>query len=580
MRKIHSFVILAALAALSSCTVKEELAVEPQQPLRFRGILEAVADGPETRAYANATYDLYWNNGDEITVFAKTMKRQKFYYDGRTGSTDGEFLLVEEAQSGFGGQAGEFTDPVAAQYNYAIYPYSKYHSMDYDGTMMVDYPQEQAYNTRGIKVSPVLVSRGKGSDLFFRHAAGYLGFYLYGSDVEVSSITLTSNNGETLSGYALIGFDEEENPIVSFPGNEVDSPSCTFSYSPAVKIGASAQEATVFWITLPPANLVKGLTLKVKDTNGGTFELKSSKSREIKRKVFQPFDPIEVEIQSVPVESVSVSPANVTLTLTQTETATLTASVLPANATDATVTWSSSNPSVATVTNGVVKAVAAGTAVITATAGEKSASSTVTVVDKISYSLALTAAKSEIDFNEELPFTATLTTVKNGVSTASTVNAALSATGAGSVSIDGLTVKGLSGGQVTITATYTPEGAAAVTATTTLTVKDVYEYSLAISPQNANIVVNQEQTFVVTLTTIKNGVSSDSTPAATITVDDTSVASVNGLKVKGLKTGEVTVTAKYTPEGSGELTAGTKLTVNEDPNQAGKPVPVGEEENL
>ena len=57
----------------------------------------------------------------------------------------------------------------------------------------------------------------------------------------------------------------------------------------------------------------------------------------------------------------------------------LNATVLPNNATDRTVTWSTSNAEVATVSNGTVRGIKAGNAVITATAGNKSASIIVTV---------------------------------------------------------------------------------------------------------------------------------------------------------------------------------------------------------
>lgn len=59
---------------------------------------------------------------------------------------------------------------------------------------------------------------------------------------------------------------------------------------------------------------------------------------------------------------------------------TLTVIVLPEDATDKTVTWTSSNPAVATVDdNGTVHAVAPGEATITATAGDKTATCKVTV---------------------------------------------------------------------------------------------------------------------------------------------------------------------------------------------------------
>jgi aryl-phospho-beta-D-glucosidase BglC (GH1 family) len=70
--------------------------------------------------------------------------------------------------------------------------------------------------------------------------------------------------------------------------------------------------------------------------------------------------------QSVAVTDVSVSPTNVSLDVG--DTVVLTATVLPADATDSSVAWRSSDESVATVgAGGVVKGVSAGTADITAT---------------------------------------------------------------------------------------------------------------------------------------------------------------------------------------------------------------------
>jgi len=80
------------------------------------------------------------------------------------------------------------------------------------------------------------------------------------------------------------------------------------------------------------------------------------------------------------VKSVSVSPDSKTLDVT--ENVPLTATVLPENATDMSVTWSSSDNNVATVSNtGLVTANAGGTAIITATTvdGGKTATCSITV---------------------------------------------------------------------------------------------------------------------------------------------------------------------------------------------------------
>ena len=81
--------------------------------------------------------------------------------------------------------------------------------------------------------------------------------------------------------------------------------------------------------------------------------------------------------QEVPVQSVSLSSS--TLTLYEGEVKFLTATVLPADATDRVVVWSVSPAGFATVVNGKVTGDKAGSCTVTATAGGKSASCAVTV---------------------------------------------------------------------------------------------------------------------------------------------------------------------------------------------------------
>lgn len=91
------------------------------------------------------------------------------------------------------------------------------------------------------------------------------------------------------------------------------------------------------------------------------------------------FATCKVTVSSVPVEDVTLDKTELPL-MKVGETETLTATVLPDNATDKTVVWSSSDDAVATVEEGVVTAVTNGSATITAAAGDIKATCEVTVL--------------------------------------------------------------------------------------------------------------------------------------------------------------------------------------------------------
>ena len=119
---------------------------------------------------------------------------------------------------------------------------------------------------------------------------------------------------------------------------------------------------------------------------GGTF---SSDPSDYVADGYQAYESGEQWIVGKAVQSVTVEPASVTLKLDK-PTTTLSVTVLPEDAHQNTVTWSSSDEDVATVDqNGNVNAVAPGTATITATAGDKfdTCSVTVTYADVTSITL-------------------------------------------------------------------------------------------------------------------------------------------------------------------------------------------------
>lgn len=110
-------------------------------------------------------------------------------------------------------------------------------------------------------------------------------------------------------------------------------------------------------------------------------------------------------VSNVPVSSIRLSLTSIELY--PGETAQLTATVLPANASDKTVKWTTSESSIATTDdNGLITAIGVGNTVITASAGKKSASCTVSIRPH---------PDSPKEFAEERAFLERLFSATNGV---------------------------------------------------------------------------------------------------------------------------------------------------------------------
>ena len=169
------------------------------------------------------------------------------------------------------------------------------------------------------------------------------------------------------------------------------------------------------------------------------------------------------------------------------ETEPFTAIVAPANATDATVTWSSSNTSVATVnaSSGLVTAIAAGSATITATANDGSdvtgsAGITVTLSEIVVESITVSSLRSSIPDDGTEQFSAAVTP---GNATDQSVSWSSSNTGVATVNQTTGLVIAVAAGTTNITATA--NDGSGVEGFKTLTVNP------SNRPPTANIIVNQ-----------------------------------------------------------------------------------------
>ena len=256
------------------------------------------------------------------------------------------------------------------------------------------------------------------------------------------------------------------------------------------------------------------------------------------------------------------------------------------------VTWSISDTEVAVIdgTSGIATGSTSGTVTVTAkytptgSEVEYTGEATLTVKDDISYSLSIDPEQAEINFGETKAFTLTLITVTNGVSSSATVTGATWTSSSTAIAtVSNGTATGTGTGTATITAKYTPAGSEEeLSVSASLKVNEVVTYSLSIDPASATVALEKQQALTLVLTTTTNGVASNQNVTATSwTSSDDTVATVADGVVTGKKEGTVTITAKYTPAGSEELTATVEVTViDKVPNTPGTPVVIEEGESL
>ena len=258
---------------------------------------------------------------------------------------------------------------------------------------------------------------------------------------------------------------------------------------------------------------------------------------------------VTVAARVIDVESVTLSQKEAELTVGKS--LTLTATVLPEDATDKTVTWTSNNTSVATVTNGEVKAISAGTASITATAGGKNATCTITVKEAYIDVTSVTLNKTSLSLIEGEKATLTAT-VKPSDATDPTVTWKSSNEKVMTV-YDGI-VTAVKAGTATVTATAGDQSATCEVQVA------AYVAVTKVTLDRNKITINAGDSETITATVLPDN-ATDKTVIWTSSDDD--IATVKDGKVTGVSEGTATITAT-----AGEKSASCTVTVKFVPVQS------------
>ncbi len=269
-----------------------------------------------------------------------------------------------------------------------------------------------------------------------------------------------------------------------------------------------------------------------------------------------------VTVQPNVIYATSISLNKTSATLTEGNTLQLTATVLPSNATNKTVTWSTSNSSVATVnSNGLVTAIAPGSATITArtTDGTNlSATCNVTVQPNIIYatSITLNQTSATITEGEDLQL---LATVLPSNTTNKTVSWSTSSSSIVTVDSNGL-VTAVGRGSATITARTTDGTNLRATCTVTVTQNIVLATSISLDQTSAEL--NSGNTLQLMASVLP---SNTTNKTVTWSTSNSNIATVNsnGL-VTAIAPGSATITAR-TNDGT-NLSATCAIMVKMLPN--------------
>ena len=265
-----------------------------------------------------------------------------------------------------------------------------------------------------------------------------------------------------------------------------------------------------------------------------------------------------ITVSDIKVSSITVSPSTASLHIGDKKQ--LSATVLPNNATDKSVTWTSSNKKAATVdSSGYVTAVGIGTATITCTANDgslKKATCNITVSDVKVSSITVSPSTASLHIGDKKQLSATVlpnNATDKSVTWTSSNKKAATVDSSGYVTAVGIG---------TATITCTANDGSLKKATCNITVSDVKVSSITVSPSTASLHIGDKKQLSATV--LPNNATDKSVTWTSSNKKAATVDSKGCVTAVGVGTATITCTAK-----DGSLKKATcKITVSYTQTQA------------
>lgn len=354
--------LIWALAALVLASCNDAANVEQLPPVNDHVLTASIADASPTRTVVEpGGTKVLWEPAENIHVFL--------------GSTGYKFtsLNTEKASSASFEGTPSLSGVSESNPIRAISPYKSGTKISGENIVFTLPGNQKSVEGSYDPDAHVLAAYSSSTNVSFYNVTGGIRFTL--THEGVTGITLKGNDSEVIAGDIEVKASPSEPKV-----ENVTSPSTSITLQAPV---GGFKTGVWYYITTIPVKFAKGFTI---DFTAGDLKaaFTTSQSVTVKRGTYGSIAEIDKGLEykdpTVHVESISLD--KTTLNLAPGQTATLKATVLPDDAADKSIKWSSSKKEVATVDeNGVVKALAPGTTVIVALTndGYKTATCSVTV---------------------------------------------------------------------------------------------------------------------------------------------------------------------------------------------------------
>ncbi|MCQ2143540.1 MAG: calcineurin-like phosphoesterase C-terminal domain-containing protein [Bacteroidales bacterium] len=209
---------------------------------------------------------LYWTGGDQISVFRYSDWNEQYQLRGDDGLLEGHFEKVGSTDAAFAGKASKFSTA------YAIYPWSTKTTCVSEGVFKVSYPEKQPFTSprmaEGLSTFVATTASGNETELEFHNVTGYLRIPVYGV-ASVKTVELKGNDGEKIAGFANIDIKADGQPDVKMCEDASETIKLNVG---GLEIKKNEENPSLFYITLPPTEFKKGLTITFTEPDGLTFE--------------------------------------------------------------------------------------------------------------------------------------------------------------------------------------------------------------------------------------------------------------------------------------------------------------------